>query len=280
MLENPSISSNPRLPRVVAVVLAVGLAVGGCLDRGAASPSAAAPPAPVQEPGQRVDAPRLRARVVGIDLVVRDVPRAAAALRRIVARREGWIAAATERRDDAGSASFDLRVPDGALAAFRADVRRMGEVTSDREEVEDVTDQVVDVEARLRVARREEERLLALLAERAGTIADVVALETRLAEVRERIERMDASAQVLHDRVEYARVHVEVLPRPVPYWKRPLATIADAGSWGWGAVQAVLVGGAAAIVGLGPTAVVLLALLIGLIAVLRSASRRLRRARA
>lgn len=271
-------------PRSLAVIaLLVILATGACQDvaatRGSAAPAVAGGTA--NEPANRLTAPHARARVVTMELVAGEVRRASAGLRRALSRREGWVASALEQRLDEGAASFDLRVPAAGLDAFRADVRRLGDVTMDREEVEDVGEQQFDLEARLRNARREEERLLALVSERAASLGDVVALEARLGEVRERIEVMDASARLLADRVEYARVHVDVRPRPMPYWKQPVETLSGAGRWGLDAVQAVVVGGAAAIVGLGPTALVLVGVLLGLVAAVRAlASRKAARARA
>ena len=271
-----------RSPLAVVLVITVLLAVASlsaCFGResGGQAPAPASEPAPAEatEPGQRLPAVHARARKVTIELRTGKVRRASAGLRRILARREGWVATAFERNDDSASASFDLRVPDDRLDAFRAEVRRLGEVTMDHEEVEDVGAEQADLAARLRTARQEEERLLALVAERTASLGDIVAVEARLGEVRERIERMDASTRLLADRVATARVHVDVLPRAVPYWQQPFETIAGAGRWGLQAVQAELVGIVAAVVGLGPTAVLGLGLLLALIAAVRAGARRL-----
>ncbi|MCC6875702.1 MAG: hypothetical protein IT378_15450, partial [Sandaracinaceae bacterium] len=70
-----------------------------------------------------------------------------------------------------------------------------------------------------------------------------------------------ATERALGRRVEMAVVHVEIAPAIVPFWQRPGETIADAGSWGVSAAQAVVVGTAAAIAALGPLA------LLGLLAI-------------
>src|SRR5690606_29746185 len=133
---------------------------------------------------------------------------------------------------DPSSARFELRVPAGELDAFRRGVRTLGDVEAETEEVRDVTEQRADLAARLRSARVAEERLLALLSERAESLADVVAIEDRLAQVRERIEQLEANERGLRDRVELATVRVELHARGTPFWHDPTAAISAAGRRG------------------------------------------------
>ena len=73
-----------------------------------------------------------------------------------------------------------------------------------------MTEQVVDVEARLSNARNTEKRLVDLLQKRTGDLADVLAAEREIARVREEIERFDAQRKNLERRVTYATLNLEV----------------------------------------------------------------------
>jgi hypothetical protein len=79
---------------------------------------------------------------------------------------------------------------------------------------QDVTEQVVDLQARLENLRAERERLRELY-QRANDTEDVLAVERRLSEVQTEIERTEARLQSLERRVAYSTITVEMRePRP------------------------------------------------------------------
>ncbi|MGC4117435.1 MAG: DUF4349 domain-containing protein [Myxococcales bacterium] len=101
---------------------------------------------------------------------------------------------------------FELRVPSTRLAAFRTTLSSLGEILHESEKTDDVTEQQTDLGARLRNAQVQEQRLLRLLEEKTGSLADVIAVEKELASVRETVERLDAQSKALAKRVELAAV--------------------------------------------------------------------------
>jgi hypothetical protein len=93
-------------------------------------------------------------------------------------------------------------------------VNDSGTVVSAQQNVEDVTDQVVDLEARLRTLRAERDRLRELYQE-ANSTEEVLAVEERLSEVQTEIERAEARLASLERRVALSTVTVEIRePRP------------------------------------------------------------------
>jgi hypothetical protein len=90
----------------------------------------------------------------------------------------------------------------------------------------DVTEEVVDIEARLAVKRSLEQRFVQLL-ERAQSTGEALEVERALGAVREEIERIEGRRQFLRDRVRMSTVTVEVV-EPVPV----LATLRTAASIG------------------------------------------------
>ncbi len=75
---------------------------------------------------------------------------------------------------------------------------------------EEVTQQYVDLVARLKNARVTEQRLAQILAQRTGKVADVLEVEREIARVRGEIERMDAQRKTLENQVAFASVRFEL----------------------------------------------------------------------
>ena len=106
-------------------------------------------------------------------------------------------------------ADLVLRVEATRLEAVLTQLRELGEVTTERIDGEDVTDQMVDLGARLENERRVEAELLELLETRKNDKLDeVLAVRRELNGVREQIERLAAQQDNLSRMVRLARVAV------------------------------------------------------------------------
>ena len=103
-----------------------------------------------------------------------------------------------------------LRVPAGELESVIVDLKKLGRVESESRTGEEVTQQYVDLEARLSNARNTERRLTDLLRQPTGKLTDVLAVEKEIGRVREEIERMEAGRKSLMNRVDYAILNLTV----------------------------------------------------------------------
>jgi hypothetical protein len=103
-----------------------------------------------------------------------------------------------------------LRVPAARLEEAVLSLRTLGVVTGETQSGDDVTERVVDLEARLANGRNTEKRLGEVLKNRTGDVSDVLAVEREIARVREQIERLDAERTNLERRVTYATVTLDV----------------------------------------------------------------------
>ena len=128
-------------------------------------------------------------------------------------------------RGDVRTLTATLHIPAAQLDTAMATLKSIGRVVDEAQSGEDVTEQVVDVTARLANTRNTEKRLTDLLQKRTGDLADVLAAEREIARVREEIERFDAQRQALGRRVTYATLNLEMgrtaslaqpRPRPLP----------------------------------------------------------------
>jgi hypothetical protein len=109
-----------------------------------------------------------------------------------------------------------LRVPSEDFDALVDDARALGEVQSVETNSRDVTDQLVDIEARLENLRAERDQLRALY-DQANTTEDVLAVQRELSDVQQEIERIEARQQSLEDQVAYSTLTVRLEePRPTP----------------------------------------------------------------
>ena len=114
-----------------------------------------------------------------------------------------------------------LRVPKGNFSRTFERVQAEGEVRSASTDSTDVTDELVDVEARLKTLRAERDRLRELYDE-ANETEDVLRVERRLSEVQSRIERLKAQQRSLRNRVAYSTITVRISePRPEPEREPP-----------------------------------------------------------
>ncbi|MCZ0901313.1 DUF4349 domain-containing protein, partial [Microcoleus sp. HI-ES] len=82
---------------------------------------------------------------------------------------------------------------------------KLGTVENRSLTAEDVTDQLVDSEARLRNLRKSEEMVLKIM-ERSGSVGDVLKAAQELSNIRESIERIDAQLKSLRNQVAYSTI--------------------------------------------------------------------------
>lgn len=211
-------------------------ALSGCSKFGGRGAEASAPAgasdmammrAPDSEQGG-YRAERIAIRRAELTLEVDDVAKAAAAAAQVAEARGGFAENQTVTDERTGWVS--LRVPaerlDEALAALAA----LGREKSRSVSSQDVTEQYLDLETRLRNARELRDRLRALLA-KGTTVTDLVAVETELARVQTEIESMDGQLTRLKGQVDLATVTVTLERKRI---LGPLGYVAKGIAWAVG----------------------------------------------
>ncbi len=113
------------------------------------------------------------------------------------------------------SATVELKIPAARFDQAVGGLRPIGRVESVETHAQDVGEEYVDLAARTANARRLEERLLALLANRTGRLEDVLAVERELARVRQEIDSQDGRLRYLRSRVAVSTLTV-TLHEPAP----------------------------------------------------------------
>lgn len=162
--------------------------------------------------GQTVQpvAGRLIAYQVTMWIEVKEFDPAKSKVLHVVEQAGGYVAHANtaETPNQPRSATLTLRIPAEKLASVLNQMRGLGRVRQDQLSTEEVTEQVVDLQARIKNATITEQRLIAVLTDRTGKVKDILEVEREIARTREEIERMEAQRQNLMRRVEMASVNI------------------------------------------------------------------------
>lgn len=149
-------------------------------------------------------------RSADIRIKVRCVKSASADARKIVEEMGGIVANTSAYEDDAGNKAMrvTLKVPSDKLDEAIAKLSELGDVKEEDIRAKDVTEQYVDLEARLGNAKRLEQRLIALLGDRKAKLEDIIKIEKELGRVRERIESMQARKRYYDSRISMSTIEV------------------------------------------------------------------------
>ncbi len=149
---------------------------------------------------------------------VKNLDEALAALHQLVQQTDGFFAhKSVVAGEQWRRADVRIRVPADQFEKLHTGAKELGDVTHDLVEREDVTKQWQDLQARLKVRRAEEQALLQLMQKQAR-LADLLAVEKRLWEVREQIEQAEGELRFLRDRVTLATLTIqleEIIPAGV-----------------------------------------------------------------
>lgn len=183
--------------------------------------------APVQS--ERDSGP-LAARMVAwrasLNVEVWNVSNAVARATALAESRGGFV----EQKSDHGetSARLTLRIPAPAFRGAMSTLEELGTVTYRDVRGEDVTEEYVDVEARLKNKVVLRDRLKQLL-DKAVDVKDVLAIETELNRVQGDIDSMEGRIRLLKNQVELATVTLSLERKAV---LGPLGYLFKGAWWG------------------------------------------------
>jgi Domain of unknown function (DUF4349) len=146
-----------------------------------------------------------------IDLLVDSLNATEQAISKIIKENDGFLAESDQSSSQQNQrrATWRVRVPVANFDAFVAAVVRLGEVTQNHVGSQDVTEEYLDLDARIRNKREEEKRLLKHLADSTGKLEDILAVERELSRVRGEAEQMEGRLRYLADRAELSTVTIE-----------------------------------------------------------------------
>lgn len=172
------------------------------LERAPAPPPASPPENAQSSPGPMI------ARIASLNISVKDFNAARVSMDRILRGRQGYVSSLNISTEKSSPQSLTgrLMIPAAQLDAALADLKALGRVEQEQQGGEEVTSQVVDLDARLKNARETETQLTDILRSRTGKIGDVLEVQKEMARVRGEIEGMEAAQKQLRERIAFASV--------------------------------------------------------------------------
>ena len=114
-------------------------------------------------------------------------------------------------------ANITIRVPQKNYESTIASLKTLGIVESHNASIEDVSSQVIDINARLKSLYSQETSLRNLLADAEG-ISDILSIESELTRVRSEIEKLEGQMQFLQGKIDMSSIYISIFTPhdPIP----------------------------------------------------------------
>jgi hypothetical protein len=190
-------------------------------------------------------ASRLIVRTGQASIEVDSLEPSMAELRRIVQRAGGFVADASVQsgRNQLRSATLELKVPAPRFDELTQGLEPLGRLQFVNVGAEDVSEEFVDLAARVANGHRLEDRLVELLRTRTGKLQDVLSVERELARVREEIERMEGRMRFLKTSAQLSTLSVNLYePAPIVASHPGRSVIGEAFKTAWRNFMGVVAG--------------------------------------
>src|SRR5450830_343489 len=217
-----------RFLALILVVAVVGMGASGCAKRAAvlpgfdsatsgkgnsleASRTESSAPASTTTTEQQAVTDRKIIFNASLSLDVVDAEKAFSDCEVLAATYGGFVAESSLQKSDTQVlATAVLRVPADKATQLMNDLAGLGTVTSRSSGSEDVTSQYIDIQARLKVLRAEEEQLVGFL-KKATNIKDMLAVQEQLRTVRTEIEQYEGQQRYMDNATSLATVTVQLV---------------------------------------------------------------------
>jgi hypothetical protein len=192
-----------------------------------AGENAKKPAAPVGAPADAAvsasPAPPMIIYNATLDVIVKDLDAATPEVEKLVVGHKGFVAK-SEVKGDTGSrrtATYTLRIPVAAFSPLKDGLLALGTPERNVVDTQDVTEEFVDVEARIKNLKEQEDKLNELLKEKRKEekLEDVIKVSDRIYQVRGDIERAQGRRNYLQNRVQLSTITVTL--REIKDYKPP-----------------------------------------------------------
>lgn len=146
----------------------------------------------------------------------------------VAKRHGGYVVSSSQRNADSSTQHLQLtlRVKASELDVALSELRSLNQgESSERVSSEDVTEEWIDLEARLKTQKALEAQYLEIL-KSATTVADTLAVQKQLADVRTEIEKMDSRRRFLDKEVNLSTINVS-FKQPAPLVRASVAALGE-----------------------------------------------------
>jgi hypothetical protein len=179
-----------------------------------------------------------------MSLTVAEYDSAIVSIKNIIKSSQGYISNEYESKTSYSiSNTLTIRVTSAYFDKLVTGLENSGyNVTSKNIEMQDVTAEFVDIQARLKTKRETEERYREIL-KQARTIREVLEVESYLKSVREEIESAEGRLKYLNDKVSYSTMTLTIYQESDnPYQPGFGSKMGNAFSGGWDILKGIIIG--------------------------------------
>lgn len=163
---------------------------------------------------------------VSMALEVKNVTKAMDDIARLTKNLNGYVVTSSISKNDTYyQGSITIKVPYNKLTETTDKVAKLGTIRNKTVSSDDVTEEFYDSEARLKVLKKKEERLISFM-DKAQKVSDMVTLEDALSQVRSDIEVLEGRLKYLNNATSYSQITIELIQG------RTENVIAPKGTWG------------------------------------------------
>ena len=236
---------NQRMRTIALALVVIAIAATGCAPASAPQSeivertvvvelvAAMAPRAPAPEPAFKESAlgsaaddlpnasDRMIIQTIDMSIVVEDTDETLELVTELVQGHRGYVSDLQRwLANDQPYANVTLRIPAESLEEVRGQLRSAAiKVQSENASGQDVTEEFVDIQARVRNLEATEVELLALLTEvreNRGKADEILAIHRELTNIRGQIESLKGRSQFLERMTALATIHLEIRPKAAP----------------------------------------------------------------
>ena len=154
-------------------------------------------------------------RTVDMELVVHDTATSLESVHALVAEFKGYVANSTSwHQEGVLAARLTIRVPADDLETVLERLRALGQLESENQSSQDVTDQYVDLDAQLKNLELAEQELRELLQTRqeTGKTEEIMEVYRELINIRGQIEQIKGRMQYLENMSAMATINLTLTP--------------------------------------------------------------------
>jgi len=156
--------------------------------------------------GENVSSTRKLITTVSVDAEATDYKECVSVIKAKVDQCNGYI-----ESESAGEnyGNLTIRIPSNKLDEFMTSIYDHSNVTYYTSNVEDVTLNYVDTEARISALRTEQQRLEEFM-EKAESIEDIITIEDRLSQVRYELQSYESQKRTYDNKIDYSTVNLNI----------------------------------------------------------------------
>ena len=185
-----------------------------------------------------------------LEFQVKDVEKSTEEINELSAKYHGFVSDMQLSNDSYRiTNSIKVRVPNAQFQEFVGAIKGQS-IFTDRSDIssQDVTEEFVDIEARLKAKREVRDRYVEVLKTKTGSVKDIIEAEEAIRVITEEIEAKEGRLRYLNDRIDLSTVtitmyqKVQYIESPKRFEKNYSDDVNESFGTGWKAVKVVLLG--------------------------------------